>query len=156
MRRIAWLLPLILLPTILLGCYLPDPADLPTMTPGEQIRLVLSEDGIQHLREISAGTLGEVSGQFQNLTEDSVTITTRLSGPAYAGPTLGNLRQALTFARADVLEITVPKLDRVRTTVVVGVLAVATSFLIPGFFKLLGNSQSPDAPPEPTPLRGRR
>ena len=156
MRRTTWLLPLILLPTVLLGCYLPDPADLPTMTPGEQIRLVLSEDGIQHLREISAGSLGEVNGQFQSLTEDSVTVTTRLRGPAYAGPTLGNLMQALTFARADILEITVPKLDRVRTTVIVGVVAVAASFLLPGFFKLLGNSEGTDDPPEPTPLRVRR
>ena len=156
MRRLALWQALTLISTVLLGCYLPDPADLPTITPGEQIRLLLSEDGIEHLQEISAETLGEVSGRFQSLTEDSVTITTRLSGPTYAGPTLGNLRQTLTFPRTDTLEITVPKLDRVRTTVVVGVVAVAASFLIPSFFKLLGNSQGSDDPPDPTPLRIRR
>ena len=32
----------------------------------------------------------------------------------------------------------------------------SASFLIPGFFKLLGNSEGPDDPPEPTPLRVRR
>ena len=156
MRRLALWQALTLILTVLLGCYLPNPADLPTITPGEQIRLLLSEDGIEHLQEISAETLGEVNGRFQSLTEDSVTITTRLSGPAYAGPTLGNLRQTLTFARTDILEITVPQLDRVRTTVVVGVVAIAASFLIPSFFKLLGNSQGPDDPPDPTPLRIRR
>ena len=137
MRRLALWQALTLISTVLLGCYLPDPADLPTITPGEQIRLLLSEDGIEHLQEISAETLGEVNGRFQSLTEDSVTITTRLSGPAYAGPTLGNLRQTLTFARTDILEITVPQLDRVRTTVVVGVVAIAASFLIPSFLNCL-------------------
>jgi len=156
MRQLALWQALTLISTVLLGCYLPDPADLPTIAPGEQIRLLLSEDGTEHLQEISAETLGEVNGRFQSLTADSVTITTRLSGPAYAGPTLGNLRQTLTFARTDILEVTVPKLDRVRTTVIVGVVAVAATFLIPSFFKLLGNSQGQDEPPDPTPLRIRR
>ncbi|HIC15838.1 MAG TPA: hypothetical protein EYO83_11950 [Gemmatimonadetes bacterium] len=156
MRRLALWQALTLILTVLPGCYLPDPADLPTITPGEQIRLLLSEDGIEHLQEISAETLGEVNGRFQSLTEDSVTITTRLSRPAYAGPTLGNLRQILTFARADILEVSVPKLDRVRTTIVVGGIVVAAAFLVPGFFKLIGNSQGPDDPPDPTPFRIRR
>ena len=155
-KRFAFFKALILVPYTLAGCYLPNPAELPTIATGEEVRLTLSEDGVSHLREISAETLGEINGRLQGLTEDSVTITTRLRGPSYAGPTLGDLRQTLTFARRDVLEVTVPKLDRVRTSAVVGVIAVAARFLIPGFFKLLGNSQGPDAPPEPTPLQGGR
>jgi len=156
MRQIPLYQALILLPPILLGCYLPDPADLPMVAPGDEVRIVLSGKGIEHLREISAETLGELEGRLQSLTEDSVTITTRLSRPAYAGPTLGNLRQILTFARADILEVSVPKLDRVRTTIVVGGIVVAAAFLVPGFFKLIGNSQGPDDPPDPTPFRIRR
>jgi hypothetical protein len=155
-KRSAFFKALILVPCTLAGCYLPNPAELPTIATGEEVRLTLSEDGVNHLREISAETLGEINGRLQGLTEDSVTITTRLRGPSYAGPTLGDLRQTLTFGRIDVLEVTVPKLDRVRTTAVVGVIAVAARFLIPGFFKLLGNSQGPDAPPDPTPLQGGR
>ena len=155
-KRSVFFKALILVPCTLAGCYLPNPAELPTIATGEEVRLTLSEDGVNHLREISAETLGEINGRLQGLTEDSVTITTRLRGPSYAGPTLGDLRQTLTFGRIDVLEVTVPKLDRVRTTAVVGVIAVAARFLIPGFFKLLGNSQGPDAPPDPTPLQGGR
>ena len=93
---------------------------------------------------------GELSGQLLRLTQDSLTITTRLGGPTNAGSAFGNLRQALTFARADIERITVPRLDRGRTAVIVGGAVVVVVVLGVGFLDVGGNTDIPGEAPDPT------
>ena len=130
---------LLLLPLVLLGCYMPAPADPATIAPGEDLQIVLSDQGRERLSEISAQVQGELSGQLLRLTEDSLTITTRLRGPINTGPAFGSLRQTLTFARADIQQITVPRLDRGRTSMIVTGAVVVIGVLGASFFDIVGN-----------------
>lgn len=140
---------LILLPLLSLGCYVPKPADLGSIAPGEEFRIVLSDEGRERLSELSTEAGGELSGQLLNLTGDSLTITTRLRGPAYA-PGFGNLRQAMSFARSDIDQVTVPQLDRVRTSVIVaGALVVAVT-VVAALLDFVGSNDSTTDPTDPT------
>ena len=141
---------LILLPLVVLGCYVPAPADPATIAPGEDLQIVLSDQGLEHLSEISAQVQRELSGQLLRLTADSLTLTTRLGGATNAGSAFGNLRQALTFARADVERVTVPRLDRGRTAVIAAGAAAVVVVLGAGFFDLVGNTDIPGEAPDPT------
>ncbi|MDA0310919.1 MAG: hypothetical protein O2992_02240 [Gemmatimonadetes bacterium] len=143
---------LALLPIALIGCYVPEPATLESIRAGEEFRIVLSEEGQARMRELSPTTGREVVGQLQNLTEDSLTISTRLRGPSYAGATAlgGSLRQAFTFSRMDVTQITVPRLDRARTTGVVAAAIIVGVAVISGVFDFVGSNDGTDIPPDPT------
>ena len=140
----------ILFPLVLLGCYVPAPADPATIAPGEDLQIVLSDQGRVHLSEISAMAQGELSGQLLRLTQDSLTITTRLGGPTTAGSAFGNLRQALTFSRANIQQITVPQLDRGRTSLIVAGAVVVIGVLGAGFFDIVSNTDNPGDAPDPT------
>lgn len=140
----------ILVPLVLQGCYVPRPAELASIAPGEEVHIVLSDEGLRHLRDISAETSAEVNGRMQTLTADSLTISTRLRGPAYAGAGFGNLRQAFTFALSDVEQVTVPELNRGRTVIIAaGALVVAVT-VIASIFDFVGGSPDPGAPPDTT------
>ena len=143
---------LILLPLLLLlqGCYVSSPADLASISPGEEVHIVLSDEGVAHLLDISGETSAEVNGRMQTLTADSLTISTRFRGPAYAGAAFGNLRQAFTFALSDVDQVTAPELNRGRTAIITaGVLVVAVT-AIASFFNLVAGSSDPTDPPDTT------
>jgi hypothetical protein len=141
---------LILLPLALQGCYVSRPAELVSIAPGEEVHIVLSDAGLEHLRAVSAETSAEVNGRLQTLTADSLTITTRLRGPAYAGPAFGNLRQAFTFGLSDIDQVTVPELNPGRTAfLAAGALVVAVT-AIASLLNFIGGSPDPGEPPDDT------
>ena len=145
---------LVLLPLVLWGCYVPAPADLTSITPGDDLRIVLSDEGRRHLSNIAGGVRGELSGDLLLLTEDSLAISTRLAGPASAGLPFANLRQILTFARSDILQVTVPELDRTRTGMAAAGIAVAAAVLLGGFVKVVsGTGEAGEAPDPTAPFR---
>ncbi len=141
---------LMLLSLVLQGCYVPRPTELVSIAPGEEVHIVLSDEGLDHLRALSATASSEVNGRMQTLTADSLTITTRIRGPAYAGPAFGNLRQAFTFALSEIDQVTVPELNRGRTAfVVAGALLVGVT-LIASLLDFIGGSPEPGDPPDDT------
>ena len=147
---------LILLPLVLPGCYVPAPADPASLAPGDDLRIVLSDEGTQHLADISTEVQAEVVGQLRLLTQDSLSIATRLAGPVSAGSAFGSLRQILTFARADIVQVTVPELNGTRTGFVVAGIAVASVVLLAGF-GIISATGIPGEGPDPTaPFRARR
>jgi hypothetical protein len=131
------------------GCYVPDPADLASLAPGEELRIVLSDQGVAHLRDLSTVTSEQLHGQLSILTADSVTITTRLRGPAYAGSSFGNLRQALTFAREDIRQVTVPRLDPTRTAVIAASAVIVAITVIARLLDFVGSNDRLDNPTDP-------
>ena len=145
---------LMLVPLVLQGCYVPRPAELVSIAPGEEVNIVLSDTGLEHLRDISAGTSSEVNGRMQTLTADSLTIATRLRGPAYAGPAFGNLRQVFTFALSDIDQVTVPELNRGRTAfVMTGALVIAVTVIANLLDFIGGNPEFDDPPDDTAPFR---
>ena len=147
MAHLRWGLALILIGSV--GCYLPRPATLESIAPGDEFRVILSDEGRAQLSEVTADTGGEVRGQLLSLTEDSLTMSSRLRGPARA-PTVGTLRQAFTFSRADIQQVTVPELDGLRTgAVAVGVAVVAVT-VIAALLDFVGSNDGPTDPTDPT------
>lgn len=145
---------LILLAPLLWACYVPAPADPATMGRGEDLRVVLSDRGMEHLGAISPRVSREVTGQLTELTDDSLTLATRLRDPAYAGGSLQTIRQNLTFARSDIQEVTVSQLHRARTALVVGAGIVAVSVLLADLLEFGGGGgDGPAPPPGPSPIR---
>jgi hypothetical protein len=93
------------------------------------------------------------------LTDDSLTIATRLPRTATAGLALPDVRRPITFAREDVREITVPRLDRGRTGLLVGATAVLLAIVIGDLFDIRGDGDAPPPPSSPdpgSPFAGRR
>lgn len=151
MRKFPLRQGLALLPVALMGCYVPEPATLESIRTGEEFRIVLSDEGQARLRDISPTTGRELVGQLQNLTADSLTISTRLRGPSYAGPAaLSGLRQTFTFSRIDVSQVTVPRLDRARTTGVVVAAIVVGVAVLAKVLDFVGSNDGPDPSPDPT------
>lgn len=136
------------------SCYVPSPADPATIPPGERLRVVLSSEGRERLNGVSTQQADELRGELVTLTRDSLTIATRMPGPSYAN-SFSDLRQTLTFGRADIREVTVPRLHRGRTAIVAGAALAAAAFLV---LELLdfgdGAAGLPEGPPPgPSPLR---
>ena len=148
---------LILVSLVLAGCYVPEPASPAAIAPGERLRVVLSAQGRERVSELSAQQADEVMGRLVRLTEDSLTITTRLRGPMYASSPSG-LRQALTIGLRDIQQVTVPQLHRGRTALVVGAVLAAAIVLALDILDFGGDGSSPPngPPPPPSPLRYRR
>lgn len=146
--------PLLLLPLVVLGCYVPELADPTSLPPGESLRLVLTPEGSARLDEITPMGGREVAGQLVSATGDSLTLTARLTGPSRVGGPSSTLRQTLTFSRMDIQQATVPRLHVGRTAAVVGGALVIAGLLIADVFDFRGNSPPGDpGPPTPTPFR---
>lgn len=143
----------VLLPLVMLGCYVPELADPTALAPGESLRLVLTPQGRARLDEITPIGDREVAGQLVRATGDSVTVTARLGTPSNIGGVPSTLRQTLTFARGDIQEATVPRLHVGRTAAVVGGALVVAGLLIADVFDFRGNSPGDPGPPTPTPFR---
>lgn len=150
MRRTARQYVLVLLLPLVSGCYVSRPATLATLAPGEDFRIVLSDAGVEHVTRTSVETSREMSGQLLSLTPDSVTFTTRLRGPAYAGQALGNMRQAFTIATADIDQVTVPELHRARTGLVVAAAVAVGVTVIAAILEFTGIAGESDVPNDPT------
>lgn len=144
----------VLLPLIVMGCYVPEFADPMALPPGERVRLVLTPEGRGRLDEITPIGTGEVAGQLVRAEGDSLTLTARITLPSSIAGAPSTLRQTLTFARMDIQHATVPRLHVGRTAAVVGGAVVLAGLLIADVFDFRGNSPSGDPGPQPpTPFR---
>jgi hypothetical protein len=93
----------------------------------------------------------EVRGRFMNITGDSLTLATRLRNTTTAGMSRTDVRRAITLGRDDIREVTVPRLDRGRTGLVVGAAVVVLALVIGDVLNLRGDADSPEPGPTPDP-----
>jgi hypothetical protein len=119
-----------------------------SLQPGGDFSLYLTEQGVQHLETISTRSGDELTGQLQGLTEDSITISTRLREPSARGIEDGRLRQALTFSLDDVRDVTVPQLNKGRTAAIVVAAAVVVGFALKGILNFGGTDTTTPTPPD--------
>jgi hypothetical protein len=152
----SWKAVVLLLPLVMLGCFVPELADPTSLARGEDITLVLTPEGQARLGEITPVGGREVAGQLVDATADSLTLTARLSPPSSVPGAPSTLRQTMTFARLDIQQVTVPQLHMGRTAAVVGGALVIAGLLIADVFDFRGNSPPGDPGPQPpTPFRPR-
>lgn len=141
------------------GCYVPAPADPVSLAPQTDLRVLLSPRGREGLNGVSVDDRGELRGRLLTLTDDSLTLASRLPVTAVAGMARSDIRQAVTVARADVLQVSVPRLDRSRTGLLVGATLALLAVFVTDLFDIRGDSgDNPEPrPPDPgTPFAGRR
>ena len=142
------------------GCYVPAPADPGSLAPNDELRVLLTPRGREGLN--GAATVddrGEIRGRLLRLTDDSLSIASRLRVPPGAGVVRNDLREAITVARDDVLQVSVPRLDRGRTGLLVGASLALLAVFVTDLFDIRGDgSDNPEpGPTDPgSPLIGRR
>lgn len=142
------------------GCYVPAPADPGSLAPNEELRVLLTPRGREGLNgATTVDDRGEIRGRLLRLTDDSLSIASRLRIPHTAGVVRRDLRRAITVARQDVLQVSVARLDRGRTGLLVGASLVLLGVVVADLFDIRGDaSDNPEPrPPDPgSPFAGRR
>jgi hypothetical protein len=136
------------------GCYSYHVTQLPALTPGEQVRLELGNQGQGTLPE----NLGRrrFEGRLARLTQDSVIVSIWI-GEAYAGTPFESTYQDLVLPRVAVARVENRQIDKVRTALLgVGTVAVI-AYLIRsvGAFDIFAGRGSEDPPTPPDGLLRR-
>lgn len=133
------------------GCVRWIPARVGEVPVGTDVRLRLSEEGAAELRELTGTPRSEVSGQLLQWG-DEVMVSAALQG-AGAGANSSSLRQRFVVDEEDILGVDIQELDRTRTGLFVGgVAVVAGSAIVWAVSQLTGGgTAAPNTPPDPGP-----
>ena len=136
----------------LAGCHVQRPVSPLGVQPGEELTVVLSEEGRDRLSATSTRGGDEVTGRLVSVTSDSLSIAARLDALAAGGMvSRPGLRQTLTFSLDDIERVTTPELNRGRTVAVVGALVAVTTWLVIELFNVGDGGPGPVTPPPPPP-----
>ena len=128
------------------GCARWVPARIGDVPVGADVRLRLSDEGIQELEELTGTLRSEISGELVQWDQE-VMISAALET---AGTRLGsNLRQRLVVDQNDIVGVDVRETDRTRTGLFIGGMAVVGgSALVWIISKLTGSgTAAPSQPP---------
>ena len=147
MVRASLLMALVILTS---GCARWIPARVGEVPVGTDVRLRLSEEGASQLEQLTGTRQSEVSGQvLQWGSEVMVSAALRTAG---VGANSSNLRQRFVVDEEDILGVDVRELDRTRTGLFVGgVAVVAGSAIVWVVSQLTGGGTAPTDPPPPGP-----
>ena len=147
MVRASLLMALVILVS---GCARWIPARVGEVPAGTDVRLRLSEEGAAQLRELTGTRQSEVSGQLlQWGSEVTVSAALRTAG---AGAYSSNLRQRFVVDEEDIVGVDVRELDRTRTGLFVGgVAVVAGSAIVWVVSQLVGGGTAATNPPPSAP-----
>ncbi len=135
------------------GCARWVPARVGDVPIGTDIRLRLSDEGAAQLEELTGTRRSEVSGQL--LQWDSEVMVSAALQAAGAGANSSSLRQRFVVDQEDILGVDIRELDRTRTGLFVGgVAVVAGSAIVWVVSQLVGGGTAatnppPNAPSEP-------
>ena len=148
MVRASLLMALVILVS---GCARWIPARVGEVPAGTDIRLRLSEEGAAQLEELTGTRQSEVSGQLlQWGSEVMVSAALRTAG---AGANSSSLRQRFVVDEEDIVGVDVRELDRTRTGLFVGGVAVVAGSAIVWVVSQLagGGTAAPTDPPTSGP-----
>ena len=127
------------------GCTRWVPARIGDVPVGADVRLRLSDEGIQELEELTGTLRSEISGELVQWDQE-VMISAALET---SGMRLGNnLRQRLVVDQDDVVGVDVRETDRTRTALFVGGMAVVGGSALVWIISKL-TSSGPAAPSQP-------
>ncbi len=121
--------------SLLWGCYVPAETPIETVGPNETVRVVLTEAGMERLRERYARIVREIEGRLMSLDEDSVTIERRIGQLLLRGSQAQEVRERLIVARTEIERVQAPKFHWERTTLTATGLVVVAGYL---FSQMLG------------------
>ncbi len=132
------------------GCARWIPARVGEVPAGTDVRLRLSEEGAAQLRELTGARQSEVSGQLLRWgSEVMVSTALRTAG---AGANSSNLRQRFVVDEEDIVGVDIRELDRTRTGLFVGgVAVVAGSAIVWVVSQLAGGGTAATNPPPSAP-----
>ena len=148
MRRLA----ICILPLIS-ACYTYAPIEPGRVQPGTGVRARISPAAAEQLSLLIGTPTGRVlSGRLVSSSSDTMIVEVPSVMQASTGGSVETLHQRVAIARADLVELETRRLDRLRTTAVVGGIAVAVATIVitaldkdPGSGGLSGNGGGPDA-----------
>lgn len=148
MVRASLLMALVILTS---GCARWIPARVGEVPVGTDVRLRLSEEGASQLEELTGTRQSEVSGQL--LQWGSEVMVSAALRTAAAGANSSSLRQRFVVDEEDILGVDVRELDRTRTGLFVGGVAVVAGSAIVWVVSQLtgGGIAAPTDPPPPGP-----
>jgi hypothetical protein len=117
-------------PFLLAACYTYVPVVGETPSPGEQVRVQLSQDQAVRLSERTGHTIRRLEGRVFRAEPDSLTLDVGW-GAVYAGTMFEGRRDTLSFHRGDLLEVDRRELSRGRTALVsAGFVALVTTIVL--------------------------
>lgn len=148
MLRASLLLALVMMVS---GCARWTPARVGEVPVGTDVRLRLSEEGTAQLQELTGIRRSEVSGQL--LQWDGEVMVSAALQAAGAGANSSTLRQRFVVDEENILGVDVRELDRTRTGLFVGGVAVVAGSAIVWVVSQLtgGGTAAPTNPPDPGP-----
>ena len=130
------------------GCMRWVPARIGEVPIGADVRLRLSEEGVEQLAALTGAVRQDVSGQLLQWDQE-VMVSAALET---AGTGLGNsLRQRFVVDQDNIVGVDVQELDRTRTGIFVGSVAVAAGFAIVWVVTNLRGTAAPTQPPTTGP-----
>ena len=133
------------------GCARWIPARVGEVPLGTDVRLRLSDDGAAQLEELTGTRQSEVSGQL--LQWDGEVMVSAALQAAGAGANSSGLRQRFVVDEDDIVGVDIRELDRTRTGIFVGSVAVVAGSAIVWVVSQLtgGGTAAPTDPPDPGP-----
>lgn len=133
------------------GCARWVPARVGEVPVGTDIRLRLSDEGAAQLEELTGTPRSEVSGQL--LEWGSEVMVSAALQAAGAGANSSGLRQRFVVDEENIVGVDIRELDRARTGIFVGGVAVVAGSAIVWVVSQLtgGGTAAPTDPPPPGP-----
>jgi hypothetical protein len=126
MRRLA----ICILP-LLSACYRYAPIEPANIQPGTGVRARISVAAAERLSLLLGTPSGRVlSGRLIGSSGDTMIVEVPSVMQASTGGSVETLHQRVAIARADLVELETRRLDRLRTTAVVGGIAVAVATIV--------------------------
>lgn len=119
------------------GCYVSATTPIETVGPDETVRVVLTDGGMERLRERSARIVREVEGRLVSVDQDSVTIERRIGQLLLQGSQAQEVRERLTVARTEIERVQTPQFHWERTALTAAGVAVVAGYL---FSQMLGGT----------------
>lgn len=144
---------LLIAAVLLSGCHAYHATELDAVRPGDPLRVRVSPDAAERLAEVRLSEDRLIEGELVQQTGDGVLLDTQVAGAATRGGTRA-LRQRITIERADIREVELRSVDRVRTGALIGALAVGVGYVVVNQFE--GGRSEDDGPGNENPESRRR
>lgn len=133
---------LVALAVFLAGCYRHVPVRIGAVPPGAEVRLRLSEEGVERVEDITGVRRAQVSGELLQWAEEVMISVAFLTSDGQS------LRQQISVDADEVVSVDVRELDRTRTAVLAaGVGAVVGTAIVATVVKIIGGSSQGGQPP---------